>query len=507
MTIPYYDWISHHAMRTPQKAASIDLSSGRTFSYLELDRRINAIAAFLRHRHHVERGQTVSVLALNATIMLELQFACARIGAIFCPLNIRLTTPELQAIVDDADPSLLFHDADQAVAAKRLGMSVRGLQLVSLADDGPLEADLLGMPELGETEFLSHDDASTLLYTSGTTGKPKGAIITHGMNFWNAVNISPIAGINPQSVFLNVLPLFHTGGLNCYTNPVLLAGGTVLIMRNFDPELALSVLSERRHGVNLFFGVPSIYQFMEQLPAFEQADLAELTGGVGGAAMPMRLLRRYKARGLAILQAYGMTETGPFVACLGQDDAERKIGSAGKPLLHCELKIVDANGQPVARGHVGEMWVRGPGVSPGYRNRPEVNAASFTDGWLHTGDLLMEDEDGFLFVVDRSKDMYISGGENVYPAEVENVLASMPGVAEAAVVGVPHQKWGETGVAFVVVKAGALVNEADLQALCREKLAGFKRPSTITFLDTMPRTGSGKAHKPRLRKMASESAA
>jgi fatty-acyl-CoA synthase len=339
------------------------------------------------------------------------------------------------------------------------------------------------------------------MYTSGTTGQPKGAIITHGMTFWNCVNLGAPAYITPSSVLLTVLPLFHTGGLNCYTNPVLHAGGTVLIMRAFDPGLALKLISDPAVGINLFFGVPSIYQFMARHPAFAASDLSRLViGGVGGAPMPVPLLHAWEARGVALQQGYGMTETSPAVLVLDREDAVRKAGSSGKPVLHTEVRVVHPDGRDATIGELGELWVRGPNVTPGYWNRPDANQSSFTDDWLHTGDATRVDEEGFYYIVDRWKDMYISGGENVYPAEVENVLHQLDAIAEAAVIGMPDAQWGEVGMAIVAVKPGQSISEAGIFAHCAANLARFKCPRVIRFVDALPRNATGKIHKPTLRK-------
>jgi len=496
LPVRYYDWIAHHSRRTPAKIAAIDLASQRRFSYSQFDARISRLATCLRDDLKVSRGDRVAVLALNTTDTLEVQFACGRLGAVFLPLNTRLTVPELQFIVGDASPKVMIHDTALSVA-ELCGV----VSTLLLGPGGSYEAGVAAARPLDRLEEVTLDDISTIMYTSGTTGHPKGAIITHGMTFWNCVNLGGPAYIGPSSVLLTVLPLFHTGGLNCYTNPALHAGGTVLIMRAFDPGLALQLINDPAQGINVFFGVPAIYQFMAQHPAFESTDLSRLIiGGVGGAPMPVPLLKVWEARGVALQQGYGMTETSPAVLVLDREDAARKAGSAGKPVLHTEVRIVRPDGSEADVGELGELWVKGPNVTPGYWNRPEANKSSFTDGWLHTGDATRLDEEGFYYIVDRWKDMYISGGENVYPAEVENVLHQLAAVAEAAVIGIPDPQWGEVGMAIVAVKPGQGLSEADIFAHCAANLARFKCPRQVRFVDALPRNATGKIHKPTLRK-------
>ncbi|GLH82364.1 acid--CoA ligase [Bradyrhizobium sp. SSBR45G] len=479
----------------------VDLGSNRRFTYAEFDARVARLAAHLRGACGIGKGDRVAVLALNATETLEVQFACFRVGAIFVPLNTRLTIPELQFIVGDAAPKVMIHDddlADTALAVSRLCAVATALRYGPAAS---YELAIATAKPLMDVEPVTLDDVSTIMYTSGTTGQPKGAMITHGMTFYNCVNLGGPAYITPSSVLLTVLPLFHTGGLNCYTNPVLHVGGTVLIMRAFDPGLALQLISDPALGINVFFGVPAIYQFMAQHPAFATADFSRLTiGGVGGAPMPVPLLNTWENSGVALQQGYGMTETSPAVLALDREDAGRKAGSAGKPVLHTEVRIVRPDGSDAAIGELGELWVRGPNVTPGYWNRPDANRSSFTDGWLHTGDATRVDEEGFYYIVDRWKDMYISGGENVYPAEVENVLHQLSAVAEAAVIGIADPQWGETGMAIIAVKPGHSLSEADIHAHCQANLARFKCPRTVRFVDALPRNATGKIHKPTLRK-------
>ena len=499
MPVRHYDWIAHFGRRTPDKPAVVDLASGRQFTYAQFDSRISRLAAHLRDRLKVRRGDRVAVLALNTTDTLEVQFACGRIGAVFLPLNTRLTVPELHYIVGDAAPVLMIHDSDLAEVALSVAKLCGVTSALLLGPGGSYEAAIAAAPPLDQAEIVTLDDISTIMYTSGTTGQPKGAIITHGMTFWNCVNLGGPAYISPRTVLLTVLPLFHTGGLNCYTNPVLHAGGTVLIMRAFDPGAALQLISDPARGINQFFGVPSIYQFMAQHPSFAGADFSRLViGGVGGAPMPVPLLKVWEARGVALQQGYGMTETSPAVLTLDKEDAARKAGSSGKPVLHTEVRIVRPDGADAGVGELGELWVKGPNITPGYWNRPDANASSFTDGWLHTGDAARIDDEGFYYIVDRWKDMYISGGENVYPAEVENVLHQLTAIAEAAVIGIPSEQWGETGMAIVAVKPGHTLSEAEIHAHCEANLARFKRPRLIKFVDALPRNATGKIHKPTL---------
>ena len=500
-SVRHYDWIAHFSRRTPDKCAAIDLGSERRLSYAQFDARISRLATHLRDKLGVTRGDRVAVLALNTTDALEVQFACGRIGAVFLPLNTRLTVPELQFIVGDSSPKVMIHDTDLAEVALTVAKLCNISSALLFGVDGSYEAAIAGSKPIHRFEDVTHDDISTIMYTSGTTGLPKGAIITHGMTFWNCVNLGGPAYISPSSVLLTVLPLFHTGGLNCYTNPVLHAGGTVLIMRAFDPGLALQLINDPARGINQFFGVPSIYQFMAQHPAFATSDFSRLViGGVGGAPMPVPLLKVWEERGVALQQGYGMTETSPAVLTLDKEDAARKAGSSGKPVLHTEVRIVRPDGTDAGVGELGELWVKGPNVTPGYWNRPEANASSFTDGWLHTGDATRIDEEGFYYIVDRWKDMYISGGENVYPAEVESVLHQLTAIAEAAIIGVPNEQWGEVGMAIVAVKPGHTLTPAEIHAHCAANLARFKCPRLIEFVDALPRNATGKIHNPTLRK-------
>jgi fatty-acyl-CoA synthase len=502
-----YDWVANHRAHRPGKEAVRELACGRRFTYADLDRRADALAAWLGSMG-VGRGDRVALLAHNGVEFFDLEFACVRTGAIAVLLNWRLTASELEYILNDSAPQVLIHDVEFAATAQALQdrCGIRTLLCIDTRAGGaaagnPYETALaafIGKPVRRET--LTHDDVVTIMYTSGTTGHPKGAMITHGMNFWNCVNLGGPAGIGGDTVHLSVLPLFHTGGLNCFSNPVLHAGGTVVVMRTFDPGRALQVIGDPAQGVTHFFGVPAPYQFMAQHPDFATTDLSRLRcAGLGGAPCALAILQAWADRGVLLMHAFGMTETSPACILLDRADALRKIGSTGKVLMHTEARVVDEAGGDCGPDEIGELWVAGPNVTPGYWNRPDATAANFAGRWLKTGDAARIDDEGFFYIVDRWKDMYISGGENVYPAEVENVLYQLPQVAEVAVIGVPSEKWGEVGLAVVVVRPGQHLDREMLVGHCGERLARYKWPQDIAIVDALPRNATGKVLKRELR--------
>ncbi|MCP3935117.1 MAG: long-chain fatty acid--CoA ligase [Actinomycetia bacterium] len=501
--VPAYDWIAHHASHRPTREAVRDLGSGRSFTYADLNRRIDAMAAYLTSLG-IGRGDRVGVLAHNGVEFFDIQFACARTGSICVLLNWRLTVPELEYILNDSSPMLLIHDTEFADAAAELQRRCSIDALLAIdggTPDSPYEQAMAEFDgQAADPVALTHDDVITIMYTSGTTGLPKGAMITHGMNFWNCVNLGIPAGLGLDTVHLNILPLFHTGGLNCYSNPVLHAGGTVVLLKTFEPGETLRVLGDPTQGITHFFAVPAPYQFMMQHPDFDDTDLSRLKiAGVGGAPCALTIMERWTERGVLLAQGFGMTETSPACIFLDPGDALRKIGSTGKALLHTEYRIVAEDGADCAPDEVGELWLAGPNITPGYWNRPDATQDAFEGRWLKTGDAARVDAEGFVYIVDRWKDMYISGGENVYPAEVENVLYQIPGVTEAAVIGVPHDRWGEVGLAVLAVEPGATVDRKTVIEHCVERLAKFKVPNDITIVEALPRNATGKVLKRDLR--------
>ena len=351
----------------------------------------------------------------------------------------------------------------------------------------------------------THDDPMTIMYTAGTTGHPKGVLITYGMTTWNAINISTPTGLNCNSTHYVVLPTFHTGGLNLYANPLFHHGGTNIIARVFDAELMLKTLTDPALNITHVFGVPAIYLFLSQHPDFDNADLSHIESwGCGGAPMPVPVLERYAKRGIIIQLGFGMTETSPTVFLIDKRRALVKPTSVGKPLLHTRVRVVDETFGDVKPGDVGEVVISGPNVTTGYWNRPDANEDSFTidehgNRWLHSGDAGTVDDEGCIYIVDRFKDMYISGGENVYPAEVEQVLFQIENVADAAVIGVADERWGESGLAIIVLKPNCSLESEEVIGYCKSRLATFKIPKHVTFIDNLPRNAAGKVLKRELR--------
>ncbi len=490
--IPAFDWIAHHADLSPEATALIDDGRDLTLTYAQLDDQSRRLAAWLRAKG-VGAGDRVAFLAGNTTDVFEALFACAKLSAILVPLNWRLAVPELQFIVNDCRPRVLICEDKFADAADALDVAER-LELGESYEAVKAEAD----PALVADVTATFDDPWAIMYTSGTTGHPKGAIVTHGMIFWNAINIGHAVGLTSRSTNLNVLPTFHTGGLNLYTTPCLHLGARSINMAEFDADRVLSWLESGE--VTHFFGVPAIYQFLAEHPRWGEADLSAVDSwACGGAPMPVALLERYAERGVVIRQGMGLTETSPTVFLTDEAHAISKVGSVGKPTLHTEIRVVDEEGSDVATDEVGELWVRGPNVTPGYWERPDANQDSFTDGWLHTGDAARIDEDGYVFIVDRWKDMYISGGENVYPAEVEQVLFHHPNILDVAVIGVPDERWGEVGLAVVVPRDEEGFDPDEIIGFCQDKLARYKIPRQVTVVAELPRNAAGKVLKRSLR--------
>jgi len=497
-----FDVLQRRADYTPRNRALVDLATGREYTYAQVNARASAVAELLLERYGLEPGERVALLAQNCTEFVEILFGCAKAGLIVVPLNWRQPAPELQGILDDCRPKLVIYDAQFSPVMNELRHSADFKGIVLGAEpqgSDPCYETLLaktsGNPVVMPERAVI--DTWYILYTSGTTGKPKGVIQTYGMALFNHLNL-PLE-LTSSDVTLNVLPFFHTGGINLLTMPTLLAGGTAMIMKSFDAEFALKLLSREVSG---FFGVPAIYLMLSQHANFMYTDLSRVrVWACGGAPMPVSLLDSYADRGVHIRQGFGMTETGPTVFFMDMQNVRRKVGAVGKPMMFAAARVVDEQDNDLPPDEVGELLVRGPAVTPGYWRQPERTAEAFTrDGWLRTGDLAKVDQEGYYYIVDRSKDMYISGGENVYPAEVENLFYQHPAVLEVAVVGVPDPQWGEVGLAVVARKPGQEVPAEKLREFCNGKLARYKIPKHITFVQALPRNAAGKVIKSELRK-------
>jgi fatty-acyl-CoA synthase len=442
---------------------------GSDITYEEFWHRIEQTTRSL----HVTKGDRVAWLGYNSPAMLVLLFALARLGAILVPLNWRLTAAEHRTILQDCSPKFLFSDEEFRQHAGQLDVPL-----------GDFKAE-------NEPELLGGDpDDVLIVYTSGTTGKPKGAVLTQSALLWNGFNSIHAHDLSQSDHILTALPMFHVGGLNNQTLPALLAGGTVTLHRRFDPALWLADVAARRPTISLL--VPATLQAVISHPAWAATDLSSLKMlNAGSMVVPDSLIRAFHARGIPVGQIYGCTETAPIATVLLKEDAIRKLGSAGKPALHCEVKLVNS-----------EVWVRGLNVMRGYWNDPEGTAAALTpDGWFKTGDLARVDEEGYYWIMGRSKDVIISGGENIYPAELENVLTDCAAIAEAAVIGVDDPKWGEAACACIVRKQGSNIEETEVLNLFSNRLAKFKHPRRVVFLDSLPKNAMGKVQKFELKRL------
>ncbi|MFB2572752.1 long-chain fatty acid--CoA ligase [Micrococcus sp. IITD107] len=508
------DWI--HRRRFTSRGRTAVISSSGELTYDQLDERINRLANALAERG-VRPGDRVAYLGENHPSFLETLFAAGTLGAVFVPLNTRLAPPEVGFALQDSGAAVLIASAplEQLAVSGSRGADVGHLLLVqdgtsrpAERQDGDIEAEdyeqalTAGSKHRPEAE-VQLEDLALILYTSGTTGNPKGAMLSHANLTWNSFNVLVDFDITSGEVALMIAPMFHVASLSMGALPVLLKGGTLVLEPRFEPGRVLELVE--RHRVTEMSGVPTTYQMLAEHPAWDDADLSSLrTLTCGGSALPLRILEAYEERGLSIGMGYGMTETSPGATVLPARYSREKQGSAGLQHFHTQVRVVDPMGQVCPAGEVGEIQVQGPNVIRSYWQRPEATEQSFVqepDGtWLKTGDMGYFDDDGALFISDRLKDMIISGGENIYPAQVEQAIAQLDAVAAVAVIGVPDEKWGEVGRAVVVVREGHELTEEQVLSHLDGTLARYKIPKSVVFVDEMPRTASGKIRKPDLRK-------
>ncbi|MCK2218260.1 long-chain fatty acid--CoA ligase [Actinomadura sp. ATCC 31491] len=486
-------WPARRAMMTPDRTAFV--FEDRSLTYAEVHERVTRLAARLRDAG-VRPGDRVAYLGPNHPAFAETMFATHALGGIFVPLNFRLAAPEVGYMLAHCGAKALVH-APQCAGVVEALTGTPDLDLI--VPLGAYESWLAAGDPTPADVPVARDDLALILYTSGTTGRPKGATLSHANLIWNTFNMLIGVDVAGDETTLVSAPLFHVAALNQTLLPTFAKGGRSVIMPSWDVDACYDLIE--KHRVTWMFGVTTMFAALAASPRWAGADLSSLrTLMSGGAAVPPALIRAYQERGLVFCQGYGMTETAPGATFLEASQSTRKAGSAGVPVFFADVRVVRADLSDAAPGETGEVLIQGPNVTPGYWEDPGATAAAFAeDGWFRSGDVAYRDAEGHLYIVDRVKDMYISGGENVYPAEVEAALYEHPAVGEAAVVGVADETWGESGRAFVVVRPGHAVTGEELRAFLLPRLAKYKIPRYVTFVDDLPKTGSGKIQKLKLR--------
>ena len=505
------DYLGRRAIYSPDQLAIVD--AGRSpewrLTYRQMNERANRFANHLRGIG-IRRGDRVAIFARDGVEHLDCFFACGKLGAIHTALNWRLHWREALEIVKNTTPKVLIFSDDFKDSIAQLESALHNtlraiphyfhIEGSGIPGSQHFETALQSSAATPVTcESLQAEDIAALIFTGGTTGLPKAAQVSHRMIAWNTLN-TVIHDVTHHDIYLNVFPMFHTGGLFVYTLPQVIFGGTTILIRQFDPARVLNLIA--REKVTIFGGVPAQYQTMAQAENWQSADLSSLRFCTsGGAPLPVPLVEKYtKEKGIRFKQGFGMTEFGPGIFALAPEDAIRKAGSIGRPNFYVDARVVDDDNHALGPNEIGELVLKGDSYCSGYFNNTEASTAAVdADGWFHTGDLAKYDDEWYFFIVDRKKDMFLSGGENVYPVEIERALYQHPAVHMCAVVGVPDAKWGEVGKAFVVLKTGAQATEQELLDHCRANLARYKVPRSVVFLDALPISSAGKILKRELK--------
>ena len=495
-------WIHRRRVKSRGKIAIV--SAGVELSYEEFDRNINALAHALAEAGII-KGDRVAYLGENHPAFLEVFFATTQLGAIFVPLNTRLAAPELHFALEDSGSRILVHADALRDLAHRSAVGIDEIELITADSSGTPESVGLHDFRSAETSFIdveiTEDDAAIILYTSGTTGHPKGAVLTHRNLSWNTFNAIIDLDITSSEKNLLIGPMFHVAALGMGAFPIMLKGATLILESGFDALRVLELIESQR--ITMMSGVPTTFQLLSEHPRFASTDLSSIrTFTCGGSAIPTRVMDAFEARGIAFTSAYGMTETAPGATNLPAAYSRSKAGSAGLPHYFVDVRVVSEEGVDVAPGEIGEIVIRGNNVIKEYWNRPEASRNSYFDGvWFRSGDMGYFDEEGFLFIADRLKDMIISGGENIYPAEIEQLIIELEQISAVALIGVPDEKWGEVPWAIVSVFPGCTTTLDDVRAHLEGRIARYKMPKNLIIVDEFPRTGSGKIRKSDLRKM------
>ncbi|MGG3998743.1 acyl-CoA synthetase [Anoxybacillus kestanbolensis] len=484
------DWLNKRATLTPNRVAVVDGEKKVYWTYEQLNEEATNLAHSLKQLG-IQKGDRVALLSPNDISYFHLLFACTKIGAVFVPVNWRLSKGEISYILSDCQPSLFIYDRK---LGKLVPETYKGKKL-------ELQSDTYNQLFVGHGEIIEEkvnvDDPLTIIYTGGTTGLPKGAVLTHQSMFYNIINTINSWNLTTDDTTLTYLPMFHTGGLNVLSLPLLHIGGKVVFANKFEPERAVRLLNEEKCTIVLF--VPTMYHLLIQSKAFQQSDFPTVhTFLSGGAPCSNKIYAAFAEKGLTFKEGYGLTEAGPNNFFINPQDVYKRRGSVGKPMLYNTVKIVNEEGKETGPGEVGEIVISGYHLFSRYWNKPDVTAETLKDGWLYTGDLGKRDEEGFFYIVGRKKDMIITGGENVYPVEVEHVIAECEAVAEVAVVGLPDETWGEIVTAFVVLKEGMIMAADEIKNYCRKSLGSYKVPKRIELISEIPKTPVGKIDKQAL---------
>ena len=503
-----FDWIGNwsgrRALLTPDREAIFDNIEKKRYSYLELDKRATKFARVLLD-NGITKGDRVAVLSINRIEYVDFFMATAKIGAILVPFNIRLTAQEIISLMKKIKPSVLLYDSQFVSVTYELKKTKLIESYMTIGENSvngdPNSQQLMQNASGSEVERpkINFEDPHLILFTGGTTGLPKGAILSHRLIFWNSVNTIMSWGLNSDDIQPLMFPLFHTGGWNVLLLPFYHLGAKSILMGDFNPDETLKIIDTEK--CTIVIGVPTMFHMMANLPQFKNANLESVKIFIsGGAPCPVSLMERYWARNKLFKMGYGLTEVGPNNFYLPEKDIKQKPTSVGLPVFHCDAKIVNSEtNNVVSQGDIGELLLKGPHIFSGYWDEPEETKKTIeADGWVHTGDLANQDEEGFYYIVGRKKEMFISGGENIYPVEIEELIYQHPAIDLAAVIGVPDEKWGEVGKAILTLKSGKSITAEELREFLKPKFAKYKIPKYFEIRDSLPTSAAGKILKREL---------
>lgn len=483
--------------------AVYDLDNNIRYTYNDLDERANILANYLKEKLGIKKGDRIAFISRNRIEMIDAYYATAKLGAVLIPYNVRLSSVEFEKLLNNETPKILFYEVAFKDLVSQFRSKVNIESYIVLNENDGFDEDIpysevinYENKNMVYCSTLELDDIHLIIHTGGTTGLPKGAMISHQSLIFNSFNEICTWGLNYQDSAFIILPLYHTGGWNLLTLPLLHCGGRIIINKQFDPRLTLEVIEKEK--TTLLFGAATIFRMISDLPEFEKANLSSLKWVMAGAApTPINIMERYWNKGLKFILGYGMTEAGPnnlssTPQFMTDQMIRDKYASVGKPMYMTMVKVVDEKGESVGVNEVGELLWSGPQIFSGYWNHEIETNKTLADGWVYTGDMAKVDEDGYYYIVGRKKNMYISGGENVFPPEVESAIYEIPQVQEVCVFGVPDEKWGEVGKAVISLKKGQSITKEEIIKILRNKLAGYKIPKYIQFIDDIPKNNVGK---------------